>query len=154
MIVSAILSVCFVIQGAFATPALDDWSRVLSLPRGATIRVASAGGEPKTGQIVDVTQTTLTIKDFEGEHALRRDAVSRVESRRSSHTVKRGFLVGAAFGLGLAAVTVKSNQQIWFPFLSLGWGTIGAGGGLLASPLTQRFDLVYERKASLAVALQ
>ena len=123
-------------------PTSSDWSAVRALPRGAYVLVALDGdsGDARQGVLVDVTDTTLTIRDLYGAVAIPRIQVSRVANRVQTGTRRAskwlGVPITAAVLGGLAAVVagaVDKNASL----KHAGWVSLAAGMavGVAAGPL-------------------
>jgi len=137
---------------AFAeeTASLSDWTTVKQIKTNERLLVRQKNGKDFKGEMIEASDTTLTI-DRDGKPlSIARDDVRQVYV--VSGTAKKGkwALIGAGIGAGTgaaigAAKYSKSvdDSQIYIPVgLIIGAGS-GALGGLLFGATTRKRELVY-----------
>jgi hypothetical protein len=137
---------------AFAeeTASLSDWTTVKQIKTNERLLVRQKNGKEFKGEMIEASDTTLTI-DRDGKPlSIARDDVRQVYV--VSGTAKKGkwALIGAGIGAGAgagigAAKYSKSvdDSQIYIPVgLIIGAGS-GALGGLLFGATTRKRELVY-----------
>ncbi len=86
-----------------------DWGNLARLTAGERIRVSAETGEHR-GDFLRYTDTALTIREGGREVQFNRQEVDRVESGARPRRL-RNVLIGAAIGVGVAAVTDATLGQ-------------------------------------------
>ena len=105
-----------------------DWASVKALRPQSTVALTLVTGERLRGKLVTVDDQRLVISSDQSVEVMR-SSIQRVTlftGLARSARAKRGFLVGAAAGALVAALTVESNRGPWMLMLSSGWGALGA----------------------------
>jgi hypothetical protein len=125
--------------------SIEDWDQVVALDAGTRVRITEDGNRRTLGELIGVDRTGLVVSGGSGPRAIDRPSVVMVEKRVPNHRIRTGFLIGAAFGLGLAVVTVRSNGAEWYPFLTFGWGGVGAAIGGIDSLVDHKYETVFRR---------
>jgi hypothetical protein len=128
----------------------SDWTSVISLPDGASVRVESSAGTIDQGQLVRADRDHLTMTVAGRSVDIRREEVRRlyrVSERHVGRFALRGLGIGAAGGATLGAVTAETNKALWSALMALGWGAVGAVIGTVNGLHRDRV-LVYEAQAS------
>jgi len=125
-----------------------QWTNVVALPSGASVRVLDDAGGTLNGEFTAATDEKIIVAVGTDRFEVAKERVQRVELRVGGGVgrgAKRGFLIGAAAGALVGFATVKSNRGAWIPFLALGWGGVGAAVGALDGRSNWRYSLVYQR---------
>ena len=132
------------------TASLSEWSAVKQIKTNQRLFVRQKNGKEIKGEMIEATDTTLTI-DRDGKPF----SIARVDVRQVylvSGTAKKGKWaligagIGAGAGAGIGAVKYSDSvddSQIYIPVgLIIGAGS-GALGGLLFGATTRKRELVY-----------
>jgi hypothetical protein len=109
--------------------AAAQWVAVQTLRPGSWIVVTLFTRELIRGRLVTVDDQRIVISSEGAPVEVMRSRVQRVTMFTGvtrGTRAKRGFLVGAAAGALVAALTVESNRGPWMLMLSGGWGVLGA----------------------------
>ena len=120
---------------------LTDWASVTALRPQSSIAVTLFTGKRIRGKLVTVDDQRIVVDVVE----VRRSEIQQVAlftGLARSTRAKRGFLVGAAAGALLAALTVETNRGSWMLMMSAGWGALGAMFGALGG--SPREAIIYE----------
>ncbi len=125
----------------------SDWTAVVALRSGASVRVESSGGTVQSGQFLraDTGHLTMTVasRSVEIQRAeVRR--LYRVSERHVGRFALRGLGTGAAGGATLGAVAAETNKAQWSALMALGWGAVGAAIGAI-NGLDRDRVLLYEK---------
>lgn len=150
LVVLLLLSSHTPIAFAEETPSLSDWTAVQQIKTNERLLVRQKNGKEIKGEMIEATDTTLTI-DRDGKPL----SIARNDVRQVyvvSGTAKKGkwALIGAGIGAGAGAgigAAKYSNSvddsQIYIPMgLLIGAGS-GALGGFLFGQSTRKRELVY-----------
>ena len=125
---------------------LSDWTTVVTLGSGASVRVESSDGMVQQGQFLGANTDLLTITVAKRRVDIRRAEVRRlyrVSERKVGRFALRGLGIGATGGATLGAVAAETNKAQWSVLMALGWGAIGAVIGAV-NGLDRDRVLVYE----------
>ena len=132
------------------TTSLRDWTTVKQIKTNERLLVRQKNGKEIKGEMIEASDSTLTINRDSKPFSIARGDVSQVYV--VSGTAKKGkwALIGAGIGAGAGAgigATKYSNSvddsQIYIPMgLIIGAGS-GALGGLLFGATTRKRELVY-----------
>jgi hypothetical protein len=132
------------------TPSLSDWAAVKQIKTNQRLFVRQKNEKEIKGEMIEATDTTLTI-DRDGKPL----SIARADVRQVylvSGTAKKGkwALIGAGIGAGAGAGIGAAkysdhvdDSEIYIPIgLIIGAGS-GALGGLLFGATTRKRELVY-----------
>jgi len=125
---------------------LSDWTTVVTLRSGASVRVESSDGMVQQGQFLAADTDHLTITVARRPVDIRRAEVRRlyrVSERKVRRFALRGLGIGATGGATLGAVAAETNKAQWSALMALGWGAIGAVIGAINGTARDRV-LLYE----------
>jgi hypothetical protein len=117
---------------------------------------SGCGGEFVDGRILELTPSSIVIKDGAGRHDLRLLDVRRVE--RHGDRIWNGILAGFGVGFGAGFLTViadSCDSNEWCPFsgpefaaaFGLLTGAVGAGIGAITDALISGRRVVFDRPA-------
>lgn len=126
--------------------AEDGWAGVTQLPAGVRLTVDSTSELRVTGTLASADETGLTLNVEGRQVRVGRVDVLRVRRHQPRHVgraARRGFLVGAAFGAGLGAVTAKSDRALWISLMTVGWSALAAGASAMIALGPPRTEVVY-----------
>ena len=129
---------------------LSDWTTVVTLRSGASVRVESSNGMVQQGQFLGADTDHLTMTVAGRPVDIRRAEVRRlyrVSERKVGRFALRGLVIGTAAGATLGAVAAETHKAQWSALLALGWGAIGAVIGAI-NGLHRDLVLVYEAQIS------
>jgi outer membrane lipoprotein SlyB len=144
-------------QIAFAqitpNPIKGSWEGIKAIPPGDEVVVRLRNGQTLKGNLINISDTALTIEqaqratDISRSDALR---VHRVVSKSSKRATLIGLGIGAAIGLIGSVATAKSGEGEGDADLgALIAGTIGAGAGALIGYIVgsrKQRALIYETR--------
>jgi hypothetical protein len=130
--------------------SLTDWTAVQQIKTNEKLFVRQKNGREIKGEMIEATDTALTI-DRDGKPlSIRRADVRQVyivEGRaQKGKWALIGAGVGAGAGAGIGAVKYSPNRddsEIWIPVGLMFGAGIGAAGGLLFGQTTRKRTLVY-----------
>ena len=112
----------------------SDWTAVVALRSGASVRVESSAGTVQSGQFLRADSDHLTIAVASRLVDIRRAEVRRlyrISERHVGRFAMRGLGIGAAGGATLGAFAAETNKAQWSALMALGWGTVGAAIGAI-----------------------
>jgi hypothetical protein len=146
VISTALLSFILFQQAAVPTAQLGaDWSSVVALRVGTAVRITEANGNRSTGKLTKRDANGIELSDDLVLRNISRSEIRRVEKRQQQHAIKHGFWAGATVGFLMTTLAVKNDQLIAYPVFTLGWGGVGAAGGLISGALSRSYETVFER---------
>ena len=132
------------------TPSLSDWAAVQQIKTNERLVIRQKNGKEIKGEMIEATDTTLTIDRDGKPFSIARSDVRQVYV--VSGTAKKGkwALIGAGIGAGAGAGIGAAkysdsvdDSQIYIPMgLLIGAGS-GALGGFLFGTSTRKRELVY-----------
>jgi hypothetical protein len=128
----------------------SDWTAVVALRSGASVRVDSFPGIVQSGQFLraDSDHLTMTVASRSVNiHRAEVWRVYRVSERHVGRFALRGLGIGAAGGATLGAVAAETNKAELSALMALGWGTVGAAIGAINGLHGDRV-LLYEVQTS------
>lgn len=134
---------------AIEQTGLFDWTTVVALRSGASVRVESFDGMVQQGQFLRADTDHLTVTVARRPVDIRRAEVRRLyqmSERKFGRFALRGLVIGATGGATLGAVAAETNKAQWSALMALGWGAIGAVIGAI-NGLNRDGVLVYEAQA-------
>ena len=131
------------------TADFHDWSVVMQLAPGSTVRVEETTRKDIAGRLVRADGSELTIATGPSPRTVLRADVQRlfVVERLTAMKAKRGWLVGTIAGGLVGGFLTKSNRVPWTLFMSAGWGAFGAGIGASDGFFDRKESLVYEAQS-------
>ncbi len=118
--IAALLLAAFAACAAAPPSEAANWANLNSLAPGSKIRVSLADGRSVRGFLQQVTPDTLSINAAQGQEALARQDVKRVQVKGRSHRGRNtliGLAIGAAGGLAAGAAFDSRDPGDWFPNL-------------------------------------
>ena len=131
-------------------PSLSDWASVQRIQTNARVFVRQKSGKEIKGEMIEASDTTLTIDRDGKPFSIARGDVKQVYV--VSGTAKKGKWaligsgIGAGAGAGIGAVKYSPNVDDSEIYIAMGL-LIGAGsgalGGMLFGQSTRKRDLVY-----------
>ena len=132
-------------MGMRAGSESSDWSAVMRLGTGRSVRVEDTAHNVVAGQIVRADGDEITIAAGPSPRTVLRASVQRLflVERLTATKAKRGWLIGTVAG-GLVGAFAKSNRVPWALFMSAGWGAFGAGIGASDGFFDRKESLVYQ----------
>jgi hypothetical protein len=112
--------VCCLYVSFGAPDARLSEQEVQTLRRGMRLRVAAPAqaAEPIVGRLVADDSSFLTMVTSKGRIAVRREAIQTLWRSEQRSRKKKGALIGAALGLGIAAVLAATDKQEGFALSS------------------------------------
>jgi hypothetical protein len=120
------------------TADFHDWSVVMQLATGSTVRVEETTRNAIAGRLVRADGGEVTTAT--GADVQRLFVIERLTAMKA----KRGWLVGTIAGGLVGGFLTKSNRVPWTLFMSAGWGAFGAGIGASDGFFDRKESLVYE----------
>ena len=139
--------------GVRAGSESSDWSAVMRLDPGSSVRVEDAAGAAVAGRFVRADGDGVTLAVGPASQTVLRAAVQRLLliERLTATKAKRAWLVGTVAGGLLGAFAAKSNRVPWALVMSAGWGAIGAVIGASDGFFDRKESLIY--RAGLATGV-
>jgi hypothetical protein len=128
----------------------SDWTAVVALRSGASLRVESSAGTVQSGEFSSADSDHLTMTVAGRSVDIRRAQVQRLYRLSERHVGRfalRGLGIGAAGGATLGAVAAETNKAQWSALMALGWGAVGAAIGAI-NGLARDYVLLYEAQTS------
>ncbi len=128
----------------------SDWTGVVALPSGVSVRVESSAGRVQSGRFVRADSDHLTITAAGRPVQIPRADVRRlyrISERHVGRYAMLGLGIGAAAGATLGALAAETNKAPWSALMALGWGTVGATIGAVNGLHHDRV-LLYEVQTS------
>jgi hypothetical protein len=128
----------------------SEWTAVVALRSGASVRVESSAGKVQSGEFVRADSDHLTMTVASRPVDIRRAEVRRlyrISERHVGRFAMRGLGIGAAGGATLGAFAAETNKALWSVLMALGWGTVGATIGAVNGLHRDRV-LLYEAQNS------
>lgn len=130
--------------------SLSEWTAVKQIKTNERLLVRQKNGKEIKGEMIEATDTTLTIdRDGKPFSIVRNDVrqvyvVSGTAKKGKWALIGAGIGAGAGAGIGAAKYTDSvDDSQIYIPMgLIIGAGS-GALGGLLFGQTTRKRELVY-----------
>lgn len=112
--------VCCLCVGVGSPDARLSQQEVQTLRRGMRLRVAAPAqvAEPIVGRLVAVDPSFLTIVTSKERIVVRREAIQTVWRSERRSRKKKGALIGAAVGLGVAVILAATDKQEGFALSS------------------------------------
>ncbi len=131
------------------TADFHDWSAVMQLAPGSTVRVEETTRKDITGRLVRADGSEVTIATGPSPRTVLQADVQRlfVVERLTAMKAKRGWLVGTIAGGLVGGFLTKSNRVPWTLLMSAGWGAFGAGIGASDGFFDRKESLVYEAQS-------
>lgn len=137
---------------AFSQPteSLSDWAAVQQIKTNERLLVRPKNGKEIKGEMIEATDTTLTIDRDGKPFSIARSDVRQVYVVSGAAKKGKWALIGAGIGAGAGAgigaakySNTVDDSQIYIPMgLIIGAGS-GALGGLLFGQSTRKRELVY-----------
>ena len=131
-------------------PSLSNWASVQQIKTNERVFVRQKNGKEIKGEMIEASDTTLTIDRDGKPFSIARGDVRQVYvvsgTAQKGKWALIGAGIGAGAGAGIGAAKYSSSvddSQIYIPIgLIIGAGS-GAVGGLLFGQSTRKRDLVY-----------
>jgi hypothetical protein len=132
------------------TGSLSDWSAVQQIKTNEKLMVRQKNGKEIKGEMIEATETALTIDRNGKPFSIARDDVRQVYIVHGKAQKGKWALIGAGIGAGTGAAIGASkyspdrdDSEIWLPVgLIFGAGS-GALDGMLFGQTTRNRELVY-----------
>jgi hypothetical protein len=154
-IIISVLIILFLCATVFGQS--NDWQSVSKLRKGKTIYIMLNSGKWLTADFEKVEDEKLVVQNgadrFEG---FRRDEIQEIYIKRSSigKSILVGTLIvaGGALALDVAVEHGYSGEDkyMYAPLIVMYAAPIGAGLGFLHGITTQKKDLIYKAKETIA----
>jgi hypothetical protein len=122
---------------AFAQTDRASWANLKGLQPGQKIQVVGTTSKKHSGNLVSISDTTISYRETNGEQSIPREDVLSVKLMQNKHRLRNTLIVagvGAGVGAGIGAATHKGCSSQSF-CLDIGGAALPAGIGAVVGGL-------------------
>ena len=138
---------------AFAQASSSDWSVVQQIRTSEDLVIKLKGGKQVKGEMIEASETTLTIDDDGKPVRIPRAEVRQIYvSERKAKKGKWAWIgtgIGAGTGAAIGAVKYSENvddSQLWIPVGLMFGAGIGAATGFLVGANRRKRTMIYDAR--------
>ena len=138
---------------AFAQASSNDWAVVQQIRTSEDLIVKKRDGRQVKGEMIEATDTTLTIDDDGKPVSIPRAEVRQIQViERKAKKGKWAWIgtgIGAGTGAAIGAVKYSENvddSQLWIPVGLMFGAGIGAATGFLVGANRRKRTMIYDAR--------